>query len=229
MSGRRRPRWLAGLSLLAALGLVSCAAPARPAATALGSVGAVAPVPAVVPSSGVPTSAAHTAATAGSPPSLPATAPAPPAADVTSPPVLVRLPRIRVSAPIEQLHLGGDGTLTPPRSFTAVGWYADGPAPGDLGPAVLAGHVDTASGPAVFARLRDLGPGDTVQVVRADGQQLTFVVDRQERVAKNAFPTASVYAPTPLPVLRLITCAGAFDRGTGHYVDNLVVFAHLRG
>jgi len=170
--------------------------------------------------------AAAAAALAGAPP-LPDTAPAPPAQVETSPPVEVALPRIRVaSSGLELLHLASDGALQAPKDFQRIGWYADGPAPGDVGPAVLAGHVDSKAGPAVFFRLRELRPGDRAVVTRGDGRQITFVVDRTQSFAKDAFPVAQVYAPTPLPELRLVTCTGAFDSGSGHYRDNLVVFAH---
>ncbi|GAB3984952.1 sortase domain-containing protein [Plantactinospora veratri] len=111
-----------------------------------------------------------------------------------------------------------------PRDFAEAGWYAGGTAPGDVGPAVLAGHVDSATGPAVFARLSELRPGDRIEV-RRGGRWLGFRVSGAGRHAKDAFPTDAVYRPTPGPELRLITCAGAFDRSTRHYRDNLVVYA----
>jgi len=90
---------------------------------------------------------------------------------------------------------------------------------------VIAGHVDSRRRPAVFHRLKDLVPGDTVDVRRADGSTATFVVERTEQHPKAAFPTATVYDDTPGPALRLITCGGVFDRSTRHYVDNVIVFA----
>jgi hypothetical protein len=91
---------------------------------------------------------------------------------------------------------------------------------------VIAGHVDSVTGPGVFFRLRTLVPGDPVVVTRADGSVVRFAVTRVERFAKAAFPTAAVYGPTPDPQLRLVTCGGAFDRAARSYVDDVVVFAH---
>jgi sortase (surface protein transpeptidase) len=94
---------------------------------------------------------------------------------------------------------------------------------------VIVGHVDSKRGPAVFYRLRELRRGDRIEITRTDGSVVTFVVDRLEQHAKTRFPTDDVYLPTLEPTLRLVTCDGAFDRFTGHYRDNLVIFADLRG
>ena len=94
---------------------------------------------------------------------------------------------------------------------------------------VVVGHVDSRSGPAVFYRLRQLVVGDEVALERSDGSTARFVVQRTERHAKDAFPTAAVYGDTSDAQLRLITCGGAFDRSTGHYVDNVIVSAVLAG
>ncbi|WCO65740.1 class F sortase [Iamia majanohamensis] len=145
-----------------------------------------------------------------------------------SSPDRVAIPRIGVDAPVVDLGLEPDGALEVPTDWDATGWYTGGPVPGARGPAVIAGHVDSTSGPAVFFDLRDLSPGDEIVVTGDDGSQQTFVVDRTERHPKDAFPTRAVYGLTSDPQLRLITCDGAFDDGTGHYVDNLVVFASLR-
>ena len=126
------------------------------------------------------------------------------------------------------LHVGADGTLQAPTSFERVGWYTGGPTPGQLGPAVLGGHVDSKSGPAVFYRLGELHRGAEVTVTRRDGSVARFVIDRVGRFAKAAFPTREVYGNTTNRAeIRLITCGGAFDRATGHYVDNVVAFGHL--
>jgi sortase (surface protein transpeptidase) len=114
-----------------------------------------------------------------------------------------------------------------PEDFGRAGWFAGGPAPGRPGPAVIAGHVDSMKGPAVFYRLRDLRPGDEVRVERADGARLRFVVDTTRSFPKAGFPTSTVFGPTPEAALRLVTCAGSFDRARGSYRDNLVVFARL--
>jgi LPXTG-site transpeptidase (sortase) family protein len=139
------------------------------------------------------------------------------------PPTRVRIPAIGVDSPLELLHLDAHGALSTP-TFPHAGWYADGPAPGDIGPAVIAGHVDSTSGPAVFYRLGDLRSGDTVEVQRS-GRWLAFRVVDVRRYPKDAFPTAEVYGPTPDPQLRLITCSGDFDPKRHSYVDNTVVYA----
>jgi sortase (surface protein transpeptidase) len=94
---------------------------------------------------------------------------------------------------------------------------------------VILGHVDSKAGPAVFYRLRQLRRGDRVEVVRAGGSRITFVVDRIEQYDKRRFPTADVYYPTLRPMLRLVTCGGPFDQTSGHYTQNVIVFATLRG
>ncbi|WP_285507437.1 class F sortase [Actinokineospora sp. NBRC 105648] len=123
------------------------------------------------------------------------------------------------------LGLGGAGELLPPADYARAGWYADGPVPGDPGPAVLAGHVDSKAGPAVFFRLGDLRPGDRIVVRRSDGADAVFAVDTVQRHPKDAFPTGAVYGPVPGAALRLITCGGSFDRRRSSYRDNVVVFA----
>ncbi len=107
------------------------------------------------------------------------------------------------------------------------GWWSGGAAPGATGPAVLVGHVATSAGPAVFARVHDLAPGDRVAVTGAGGTVVWFTIDRVERHHKDTFPTAEVYGPTAGPELRLVTCGGPFDRRSRSYRDNVVVFASL--
>jgi sortase (surface protein transpeptidase) len=119
----------------------------------------------------------------------------------------------------------GSGALVPPEDVTTAGWFAQGAAPGDAGPAVLAGHVDSVAGPGVFFRLRSLVPGDPVLVTRADGSVVRFTVTRVARYPKTAFPTGEVYGPTADAELRLVTCGGAFDRAARSYVDDVVVYA----
>jgi sortase (surface protein transpeptidase) len=116
--------------------------------------------------------------------------------------------------------------LTQPK---LTGWYRLGPAPGQLGPAVIVGHVNSKAGPAVFSRLSRLSKGDKVEVDRQDGTVAAFTVDRMERVSKHAFPTARVYGNLPTAGLRLITCGGAFDSKTGSYNDNIIIYASLSG
>jgi sortase (surface protein transpeptidase) len=106
-----------------------------------------------------------------------------------------------------------------------AGWFTGSARPGQAGPAVVLGHVDSTSGPAVFYRLARLRPGDTVEVTRTDGTRGTFRVSGRQQVAKSRFPTDLVYGPTLEPSLRLVTCGGTFDRRSGHYRDNIIVSA----
>jgi hypothetical protein len=145
-------------------------------------------------------------------------------AKATGAPTRLRIKEIGVDTALEQLDLGSDGALRAPKTFGRAGWYADGTAPGDNGPAVLAGHVDSKSGPAVFYRLRELTTGDRIEVVRG-GAVLPFTVTRTAWYPKTKFPTGQVYGPTPDRQLRLITCGGVFDRSLRSYKDNLVVYA----
>lgn len=144
------------------------------------------------------------------------------------PPVRIEIPGIGVSAPVDAAGLNGDGTLQVPADFARTSYYTGRPVPGDAGPAVIVGHVDSRRGPAVFSRLRELQPGGEIAVHRADGSQVAFVVERSKQVPKDAFPTEEVYGPTPDPTLRLVTCGGSFDRRTGHYRDNIVVFLRMK-
>ena len=127
--------------------------------------------------------------------------------------------------PLVRLHLDSAGALVPPGDFGLAGWYAGGPAPGQPGPAVLAGHVDSRAGPAVFYRLGELVPGEEVLVHRADGGTLRYRVAGTVRYPKARFPTGLVYAPVPDTELRLITCGGTFDRAARSYRDDVVVTA----
>jgi hypothetical protein len=143
-------------------------------------------------------------------------------------PVRIDIPRIGVSSSLDRLGRAPDGTVEVPRRFGVAGWYAPGPRPGDPGSAVILGHVDSKTGPAVFYRLRELRRGDEIRVERADGSTLRFVVERTEQYPKRKFPTDDVYYPTLTPGLRLVTCGGTFDASWGHYLSNVIVFATLR-
>jgi sortase (surface protein transpeptidase) len=142
-----------------------------------------------------------------------------------SPPVRVDIPAIGVSSPLVRLGLNPDRTMEVPADFQVAGWFTGAPQPGQLGPAVIAGHVDSRTGPAVFYRLRDLRPGDEIRVVRADRRVVRFKVDSVASYPKRSLPTDAVYGATTTPALRLITCAGTFDRSSRSYRDNLVVSA----
>jgi sortase (surface protein transpeptidase) len=155
----------------------------------------------------------------------PAPSPQPAIDHEAADPVAVEVPAIGVNAPVVPLGLEPSGALEVPRDARQTGWWTGGPEPGERGPAVVAGHVDSRVGPAVFYRLRELRPGDPITVRRADGSRVQFAVQRSEQHPKAAFPTDSVYTPTTGAELRLITCGGSFDRSSGHYVDNLIVYA----
>lgn len=161
----------------------------------------------------------------------PATSPAPgPAAALPrSAPVAVRIAAIGVHARgIVRLELAADGSIEVPADYGAVGWYGDGPAPGQAGPAVIGGHVDSDTGAAVFYRLGDLRLGDTVSIERADGITARFTVYDVRQYPKDHFPTRRVYGPTGgRAELRLITCGGRFDESAQRYRSNTIVYAHL--
>ncbi|WP_246078573.1 class F sortase [Modestobacter excelsi] len=151
-----------------------------------------------------------------------------PAARTVPAPVRVTIPAIGVDSPLTDIGVDATGALVPPADFSQAGWFAAGPVPGEVGPAVLAGHVDDRSGPAVFSRLEELGAGDRVVVTDAAGQAHTFAVTGVAARPKTDFPTAEVYGPTADPELRLITCGGTFDRARRSYTDNVVVYARLQ-
>lgn len=143
-------------------------------------------------------------------------------------PVRLLIPKIQVSAPFVPLSVGRSGQLEAPPAddVNLVGWHAEGAAPGETGTSIIAGHVDTATSPAVFAGLGELEKGDVFHVARSDGSRVSFVVDALETFEKDDFPDKRVYADAARPEVRLITCAGDYDRKAMDYTENLVVFAH---
>ncbi|MCW0216392.1 MAG: class F sortase [Pseudonocardia sp.] len=156
-----------------------------------------------------------------------APSPAGPAPLGRSLPVTLDVPAIGVHAAVLRTGLAPDGTVeVPPLGSPDASWYENSPTPGERGPAVLLGHVDSARwGPGVFFDLRALVPGDEVAVTREDGSVARFRVDRVAQYPKTAFPTAAVYGDLDHPGLRLITCGGAFDRSARSYADNVIVYA----
>ncbi|MFJ4711841.1 class F sortase [Streptomyces sp. NPDC088785] len=147
-----------------------------------------------------------------------------------SPPDRIRIPSLRVDAPLMGLGLNRAGSLDvpPPRRKNLAGWYEAGTRPGERGTAIVAGHVDNAEGPAVFYDLGALARGSTVEVDRRDGSVAVFTVDAVEVYRADAFPDRKVYGAAGRPELRVITCGGPYSRRTG-YQGNVVVFAHLTG
>jgi hypothetical protein len=140
-------------------------------------------------------------------------------------PVSLTIPVIGVKTALIKLGLTAGGALQVPSSTAVAGWYAGSSRPGAIGPAVIAGHIDSRTGPGVFYRLPELRVGDPVYVGRADGTTLEFRVTSVSTYLKDSFPTGAVYGPTPDPELRLITCGGTFDRATGHYLSNTIIYA----
>ena len=143
-------------------------------------------------------------------------------------PTTLRIAKINLEASfVAPLGLEASGEVSVPDSFTDVGWYQYSPTPGELGPAVVLGHVDSVKGPAVFFSLGQLEPGDEVLIDRADGNTARFLVERLERYEQVAFPTQAVYGNIDHAGLRLITCSGTYERGRDRYTHNLVVYARL--
>jgi Sortase domain len=146
-------------------------------------------------------------------------------------PVGISIPAIGVDSEMIRLGLAPDGTLQVPQpgpDYDKAAWYDGSPRPGETGPAVIEGHIDSAkNGPSVFFDLGALKAQDQITVRRQDGSTVRFVVDDVRSYPKSDFPILEVYGNTQGPELRLITCGGDFDRSSGHYRDNIVVFAHL--
>lgn len=139
-------------------------------------------------------------------------------------PISVEIPAIAVAAQVVQVALRTDGSMDVP-DFGLAGWYGLGPRPGEPGPAVVVAHVDSQGGPDVFFRLKELQVGDTI-IIRTDAATThTFVVEHLEQAPKDQLPVDRIWGDTEDSVLRLITCGGSFDRSTGHYRDNVIVYA----
>ncbi|MEV4331395.1 class F sortase [Streptomyces sp. NPDC049597] len=145
-------------------------------------------------------------------------------------PKRLKIAEIAVDAPFTGLSLEESGQLEAPpaNNSNLVGWYQEGVTPGEPGTSIIAGHVDTKTGPAVFMQLSELKRGSKVDISRKDGSVATFVVDSVEAFSKADFPNKRVYDHTPDPQVRLITCAGEYDKKAQDYTENLVVFAHLQ-
>lgn len=143
-------------------------------------------------------------------------------------PAVIRIPRLGVEARIIPLGLQDDGSIEIPEDPDEAGWWLGGPEPGETGPAVILGHVDSQEeGPAVFFDLRYMKTGDEIHIDRVDGSTVSYVVDFLESHDKDEFPTDAVYGPTEQPTLRLVTCGGDFDFGVRTYEENVIVFASL--
>jgi hypothetical protein len=145
--------------------------------------------------------------------------------DQVAPPVRIRIPAMRVDSKLIDLGLQPDGSVAVPPRTDIAGWYDGGPRPGEPGPAVILGHVDSTDGPGIFINLHAIKAGAEIQVDRADGSSVTFAVTKVQKVLKTRFPTDLVYAPTLDPTLRLVTCGGSFDPAKRSYRDNVIAFA----
>ena len=143
-----------------------------------------------------------------------------------SEPIRLRIPAIGVNSSLMELGLQSDGSLEVPPDAVPAGWFTGSPTPGELGPAIIAGHVRWNGTPGVFEHLTDLKVDDVVDIARQDGTTAGFRVTRIEHFAKSAFPTDAVYGNIPRAGLRLITCGG-LDPDTNNYEENVVVFAVL--
>jgi sortase (surface protein transpeptidase) len=148
-----------------------------------------------------------------------------------APPIRLRIPAIGVSTTIVDEGLDASGALQVPPLTDAgvheVGWYDLGPTPGQVGSAVIVGHVDSYQAAGVFYDLGLLVPGNAVEVTLANGQTVHFTVTSVHEFSKAHFPATEVYGSEPYPALRLITCGGAFDAATGHYLSNIVAYARM--
>jgi hypothetical protein len=213
MSRSRRRAWVAGATLLAVAGVVL---------VVLGLTSG--------PRAAAPIAAADTRApvTVAAPFPTPTTTAAP---DLpVSPPTRIAIPALGLDSAVNPVGLNPDGTVQVPAPgplYDQAAWYSGSVTPGQRGPAVILGHIDSAAnGPSVFYRLAALRPLDEFTVTRADGRTLVYKVNSVKSYPKDAFPGQAVYGPTTRPEIRLITCGGAFDARARSYVDNTVVYAN---
>jgi hypothetical protein len=214
------------------------------AASSKALVPSVTPVPSAIRSASAPVSSALASAPVSASAMILPSAPDVPSAVATaaelaalpivkpmsrSVPVRVRVPSIGVDSPLMNLGLLPDGSLQVPPAATPAGWYTGAPTPGELGPAIIVGHIDWAGVDGVFFRLHSLLPGAEIDVTRADGSTAVFRVLSVHEYAKDAFPTQLVYGNTAYSALRLITCGGAFNTKAHSYEDDIVAYAELVG
>lgn len=153
---------------------------------------------------------------------------APKSRDLTrSAPQRLRVESIGLDTAFIELGRQADGTMEVPERYDIAGWYKYAPTPGEIGPAVIAGHLDSYKGPAVFYRLKELQPGQIIEVTRSDGTVVKFKIDAVRQFPQDNFPTKEVYGNIPYAGLRLITCGGNFNRLSRQYDQNTVVYAAM--
>ena len=217
------------------------AVPAPPAAlpSGLGSIPAAAAAPAPGPSGLATADSAGPPGLAATPdpqappepaspdPALPAADPAAAFTMDPSPPSSIKASAVGITSTLGQVGVNPDGTIEVPTDYSQAGWYRLGPTPGELGPAVILGHVDSLKGPAVFYNLSSMRPGQTIDVTRVDNTVARFRVDAINTYRQDQFPTDAVYGPINYAGLRLITCGGVYDKKAKAYESNVVVFATL--
>lgn len=163
-----------------------------------------------------------------------AQAPAPTSVPVVQPydklrPTQVKIPKINADSSLISVAVNKDGQMAVPsvNQPMQAAWYRLSPVPGDVGPAIILGHIDGNHQPGIFNHLKELSPGDEILVSRSDGKDVKFVVDHTVQVPKDQFPADAIYGNTTTPQLRLITCGGVFDHAAHSYTDNIVVYANL--
>lgn len=237
-AGRRRP-WIvvctaavAAAVLVLVIGLqIRQSAPQAPSTTAQAATQESAVRRMSASGSPASTDPAHPSSSgAPSPHTSTSSIPSPRGGLPASGPVSVSIPAIGVQSRLIELGLNKDGTIEVPagQKVDHAGWFTGSPTPGEVGPAVILGHVEShRSGASVFFDLGTLHQGDQVSVKRADGRTVHFTVYRVEHYPKDTFPTAVVYSNTAGPELRLITCSGALNDAGTHHVDNTVVYARM--
>ncbi len=142
-------------------------------------------------------------------------------------PLKITIPSINVEAEIHPYGMDDTGRMAVPEDPEEVGWYKYGVTPGSAGNAVLAGHVDSKVGPAVFFYLKDLKTGDKIHITNANGEELVFEVKDSQKYSPEDAPMNEIFGPSETKSLNLITCTGYFDRSVGHYEERLVVFTEL--
>lgn len=144
-----------------------------------------------------------------------------------SEPTELEIPDVGIRTSLTTVGRNADNTIQVPDSYETAGWYRYSPTPGEIGPTIIVGHVDSYRGPAVFWRLSQLQPTQLVKIKRADGQTITYQVTDVKQFDQNNFPTNEVYGNISYAGLRLITCGGVYNRATNHYSHNTVVYAAM--